>query len=154
ANVQRYYFDDFVYGLRAFNPDSSAGDFAEVPLGQTRQWSGVAKVSNTSIKNVEMSYQAIFNTIDGQRTDYLFRYNPDGLSKQHTYSIVPGLEGTHTLNKKSFYNFGVRQNYFNYDDMAYPSLYDARYDSAGAPHGNPELGSDNPYDSGVALTRF
>src|SRR5262249_30175197 len=105
ANLQRYYFDDFVYGNRVFNTDGTPGDNTEVPLGQTRQWSGVGKLSNTSIKNVEMSYQAIFNTIDGQRTDYLFRYDPDGLSKQHTYSIVHGLEWTHTLNKKSFYNF-------------------------------------------------
>jgi outer membrane receptor protein involved in Fe transport len=154
ANLQRYYFDDFVYGNRIFNTDGSAGDGTEVPLGQTRQWSGVAKVSNTSIKNVEASYQAIFNTIDGQRTDYLFRYDPDGLSRQHTYSIVHGLEWTHTLSKKSFYNVGVRQNYFNYEDMAYPDLYDPRYDVAGAPHGNPALGLDNPYDSGVSLNRF
>jgi len=152
ANVQRYYFDDFVYGNRVFNTDGTPGDNTEVPLGQTRQWSGVGKLSNTSIKNVEMSYQAIFNTIDGQRTDYLFRYDPDGLSKQHTYSIVHGLEWTHTLNKKSFYNFGVRQNYFNYEDMAYTDLYDPRYDLAGPPRAVPQL--NGAYDKGVSLNRF
>jgi len=154
ANLQRYYFDDFVYGNRVFNPDGTFGDDTEVPLGQTRQWSGVAKISNSSIHNVEASYQAIFNTIDGQRTDYLFRFDPDGLSKQHTYSIVHGLDVTHTLSKKSFYNFGVRQNYFNYDDHVYEGLYDPRYDAAGPPHGNPALATDNPYDAGVSLNRF
>src|SRR5262249_44673098 len=64
-----------------------------------------------------------------------------------------GLEWTHTLSKKSFYNLGVRQNYFNYDDMAYPDLYDARYDSAGAPTGIPEI-IDQPYYKGGSLNRF
>jgi outer membrane receptor protein involved in Fe transport len=152
ASLQRYYFDDFVYGNRVFQTDGSFGDGTEVPLGQTREWSGVAKVSNSSIKNVEASYQAIFNTIDGQRTDYLYRYDPDGLSKQHTYSIVHGLDWTQTLSKKSFYNFGVRQNYFNYDDHAYEDLYDPRYDVAGPPHSNTDL--NGAYDRGVSLTRF
>src|SRR5262249_29342264 len=130
-----------------------AGAATEGPLGQTRQWGGVGKISNTSINNVGMSYQAVFNTIDGQRTGYRFRYEPDGVSPQHPDSIVHGLEWTHTLSKKSFYNLGVRQNYFNYDDMAYPDLYDARYDSAGAPTGIPEI-IDQPYYKGVSLNRF
>jgi outer membrane receptor protein involved in Fe transport len=152
ANLQRYYFDDFVYGNRIFNTDGSKGDSADVPLGQSRQWSGVGKISNTSIKNVEMSYQAIFNTIDGQNTDYLYRYNPDGLPHQNTYSIVHGFEWTHTLSKKSFYNFGVRQNYFTYQDLVYDDLYDPRYDIGGPPHANPQL--YNAYDAGVSLNRF
>src|SRR4029453_7251817 len=85
ANVRRYYFDDFVYGNRVFLPTGEFGDFEDVPLGQTREWSGVGKVTNRSLKNVDVSYQGIFNVLDGKRKDWLWRYLPDGESNQHTY---------------------------------------------------------------------
>ena len=152
ANLRRYYQDDFVYGRRFVLPDGRLGDGAEVPLGTSREWSGVGKVTNRTLKNVDLSYQAIFNVLDGRRTDWLFRFDPDGESKQHTYSIVHGLDWTHTLSKKTFYNVSLRQNYFNYEDRAFESLYDKGYDAAGAPDPEPTL--DGAYVRGVSLTRF
>ena len=88
-----------------------------VALGYSHEWSGVAKVSTRAIANTEIGYQAIVNVIDAQRTDWTFAYMPDGRPKQHTYSIVHGLDMNHVLNPKSFYNLSIRQNYFDYTDQ-------------------------------------
>lgn len=163
ASLRRYLFDDFVYGTRFFLPtDNNApridtlrasGDSKEVPLGFSREWSGVGKISNRALKDIEVSYQAIFNVLDGRRINWAFRYNPDGLSRQHTYSIVHGLDWTHTLSKKTFYNLSVRQNYFNYEDKAFDDLWDPRYDAANAPRSIPGF-LDGATVGGVELTRF
>jgi len=173
----RYYdFDDYVRGTRRFVPTDTSdfenkivyptGNGETVPLGWSREWSGVAKLDNHSIQNMSFGYQAIWNFIRGRRSNYAFRLNPDGLSRQHTFSIVQGLDFTHTLGKSSFYHVSVRGNYFDYRDMAFPrdyqlltlggdpgGLYDPRYDAAGPPLGDPdyELGA---YVQGVEFTRF
>ncbi len=158
ATARRGYFDDWVHGNDVIKPTDfdqatatliPTGDGAEVPLGTSREWSGVAKVSNRSLANVEVGYQAIVNVIDAQRTEWAFAYMPDARPKQHTYSIVHGLDVNHVLNPKSFYNVSIRQNYFDYTDLVYDDFYDSRYDSAGK-----LLSEDGYYYAGVSPTRF
>lgn len=163
-SARRYAFDDFVYGERRFVPTGPItlfdgtnpirfGDQQTVPLGTSREWSGVFKVSSRFLGDTELSYQGIVNLIDGRRTEWLYRLIPDGRTRQHTYSIVHGLDVNHTLNKSSFFNFSVRQNYFDYRDLAFEDLYDARYDTAGAP--KPSPGYENgAFVSGINSTRF
>jgi outer membrane receptor protein involved in Fe transport len=158
-----YDFDDYVRGTREFVPTdtsdfenkifSGTGDGASVPLGWSRERSGVAKLDNHSFKNTGLGYQAIWNTIRGRRSNYAFRLDPDGLSQQRTFSIVHGLDVTRTFGKSSFFHANIRQNYFEYHDMAYGDLYDPRYDAAGAPRGDADyqLGA---YVQGVDFTRF
>src|SRR5207247_7373964 len=55
----------------------------------------------------------------------------DGLPRQRTFSAAHGFEWTHTLDPRTFYRLSVRQNYFDYRDMAYDGLYDPRYDQNG-----------------------
>ena len=163
GNFRRYVFDDYAYGLRLFRPTDKSdfangillptGDRETVPLGFSREWSGVGKITNRSWNNIEIGYQAIFNVINARRAGWEFRFNPDGLSRQKTYSIVHGLDWTHTLSKKAFYNLSLRQNYFNYDDRAYDDLWDARYDSAGAPTGTDGF-EHGAIIQGVSFTRF
>ncbi len=135
-SARRYEFDDWVRGLDIFRPadriDSAGvhptGSGDDVPLGTSREWTGVAKVSNRSFANVELSYQAIVNLIDGRRPEWGFRFAPESRTKQHTFSVTHGLDVNHTLDARSFYTMSVRQNYFDYHDWAYPDLYDPRYD--------------------------
>jgi outer membrane receptor protein involved in Fe transport len=124
-----------------------------VPLGFSRELSGVVKLTNHSFSNKDLGYQAIWNVIHGRRANNAFRLDPDGLPQQRTFSIVHGIDFTHTLGKASFYNLNVRENYFKYRDMVYDDLYDPRYDQAGATKGDPdyELGA---YVQGVDFTRF
>ncbi len=151
-------FDDWVRGIDLFEPtdynrvtavSETTGSGAEVSLGTSRERSGVAKVSNRSLKNVEFSYQAIVNEIDAQSADWSFSIMPDGRSKQHTFSIVHGLDVNHVLNAKSFYNLSVRQNYFDYIDRTFEDFYDSGYDSAG----KLELVDGIAY-AGVSAARF
>jgi hypothetical protein len=162
-NAQRFVSNDFAYGTRLFEPTDRSdfenlqlkptGDGRTVPLGVTREWSGVGKVSTRLIPNVELSYQAIVNVIDGQRDDWAFNLLPDGRTQQHTFSIVHGIDWNHTLSKKSFYTASIRQNYFDYHDWAYANLYDPRYDSAGVLTNIPNL-FDNAWLQGVDFSRF
>lgn len=160
---RHYANDGYVYGERRFLPFDRAnfesktytpgGDSTEFPLETSREWSGLAKVTNRSLKNVTLEYQAISNNIAGKRYNYGMRYNPDGRGEQKTFSIVHGLDINHTLTPTTYYNISLRQNYFKYTDWKYEDFYDARYDSAG-----PLMGDINYEDGaniqGVELGRF
>lgn len=158
-----YLFKDYVYGEKRFRPTDKSdfakkiykptGDGSKVPLGYSREWSGLGKITNRSIPGVELGYQAVFNFTEGRRTDFAYRFNPDGLSKQKRFSIVHGVDWTHAVSPSTFYNLSLRQNYVDYKDFLYESLYDERYDSAGAARGDfsYELGA---IIQGVDFTRF
>ena len=149
VNARRYWFDDYFYGVRLFNPTDTTnlhnqdqskwllnpnGDGKEVPMGYSHEWSGLARITNRSISGVELSYQALFNIIDARKLDnaFTFRFNPDGKTVQKTVSVVQGLDWTHTLSSSTFYTINVRENYFDYTDWVYDNFYDPRYDIAQA----------------------
>jgi outer membrane receptor protein involved in Fe transport len=159
---QRRVKDDFIVATREYVPTDTSdfehgiryptGDGKQEPLGEDRQWSGVAKITNRSIPNVSLSYQAIVNSIEGRRSNYSFIRNPDGLTRQETWSITHGIDVTHTMSKSTFYNFGVRQNYLHYTDYVYSNFYDHRYDDAGPPR--TDWSDVGVYIQGVDLNRF
>ncbi len=162
-NTRRYIDNGYIFGQRRFLPTDRAdferriftpsGDNKELPLSFSDDISGLVKLTNRSLKNIQLEYQAIYNVIDAQRYSYAFRLNPDGRSKQQTTSVVHGLDITHTLSSNTFYNLNFRQNYFDYHDYAYKDFNDPRYDAAGPPQGdaNYELGA---IVQGVDLSRF
>ncbi len=155
----RHFVDDgYVRATRVFLPTDNSdflgkrfyptGDGKDMPLGFTYEWSGLGKITNRSLANIELSYQAIVNNIEAQRTeraDYAYRLNPDGHATQRTFSIVHGLDWTHTLSRSTFYNLSLRQNYFDYTDYVYESIHDPRYFEAGI------LRSDIAYEDGTAF---
>ncbi|MDZ7271692.1 MAG: TonB-dependent receptor [candidate division KSB1 bacterium] len=153
----------YIFGERRFVPTDRAdfekkvftpsGDGKEMPLEYTRELSGVAKLTNRSLKNVQLDYQAVYNVIRGKRYNFAFRLNPDGMTTQRTFSLVHGIDWTHTVSGNTFYNLSLRQNYFDYRDYVYENVHDSRYDAAGPPMGdyNYELGA---VVQGVDLTRF
>ncbi len=163
---RRYTFDDYPIGEQRFRP-TDRSDFEHkvfVPtgvgqkeaLGYSREWLGVAKLSNRSIPNVEIGYQAIVNQVDGRRSDpaaWAFRLDPDGLSKQRTYSAVHGLEWTQTFGTRTLLKLNLRQNYFDYRDMLYDSVYEPRYFAAGPPRNDPAYELE-AFVQGVQNTRF
>ena len=162
-NSRRFVDDGYIYGTRVFQMTDRAdfqrgtfaptGDKEEVPLATSREWSGLVKITNRSLPNVEVSYQAIGNEIDAKRYNFGFYFNPDGASKQRTRSLVHGLDWRHILSKTTFYNVSLRQNYFYYTDFAFENIDDPRYDAAG-----PSMGDVIRYlglsVQGVDLTRF
>ena len=90
---RRYVFDDYVYGERRFVPTDRA-DFENQDLhAHRRRRGGAARLlrgsgrawrssPTTRCANAKLSYQAIFNHGEGRRTNFAFRFNPDGLSTQ------------------------------------------------------------------------
>ena len=131
---RRYVFNDYVYAERIYNPtdgDSTGatGDGETFPLGYNKEWSGLLKLTNTSWENAKINYQAIFSTREGRPNNYAFRYLPDALSIQRSYSISHGFDWTQTLGKTTFLDLSARQNIFNYRDYLYEDIYDPRYDA-------------------------
>ena len=165
-NAQRYVFNDYIYGTRIFVPTDRSnfelnitqptGDGASAPLSYSKQWSGLAKITNRSISAVEVSYQAIFNVIEGRKLDgaFAWRMNPDGRTTQNTKSLVHGIDWTHTISPSTYYTVNLRQNYFDYTDWAYDNFYDSRYDSAGEPRSPNLLSYYGAIVQGVDFTRY
>jgi outer membrane receptor protein involved in Fe transport len=154
--------DSYLRGTRSLlavdrpQPDSVAigpGNGEQVPLGYSREWLGLAKLTHRGFAHAELSYQAILNRIDTRRENWDFRLNVDGLPTQRTVSAVHGFEWTHTLSPSTFYRLNLRQNYFSYGDSVFESVYDPRYDRIGPP-----IKVDGfEYDAilgGVSETRF
>jgi outer membrane receptor protein involved in Fe transport len=155
-NARRYESDGFVTGTRIFQPTDSimpTGDGEEASLEFSREWSGALKLSNSSMRNLKLSYEAIVNDIDGRRATYAYRFNPDGLPQQETRAVVHGLDLTHTIDARTFYNLSLRQNYFEYKDLVYEDAFDPRYDAAGPPDEPLQVFQPGAILTGVDLTR-
>lgn len=162
-SARRWVFNDYIEGTRLFVPTDTSdfenkiftgtGDGSTVPLGMTREWTGIAKFTNRSLTDIDISYQFLFDQLDGRRTNWAFRLNPDGETEQSTMSIVHGFDWTHTLSKDTFYQFGARQNYVEYTDWKYEDVYDSRYDAAGPPLGDASY-ENGAVVQGVDFTRF
>lgn len=163
-SARHYKNDDWVRGARYFNPWDKAdvtnhilypsGDGKGMPLGWSDEWSGVVKVTNRLIPNVELSWQAIFDKIEARAVNWGYRFEPDGTKKQHTLSVVEGLDLTHTLSPTRFYSVSVRQNYKDYADYAFESVWDKRYDEWGAPQSFDFDYGITATTQGVDLDRF
>ena len=163
ANGRKYYNGGYLFGTRRFNTTDSAdfehrviyptGDNELVSMNSNDEWSGQAKVTNSSIKDMQFSYQFIYNYAERQDYLQLFRLNPDGIKTKYTTSISHGLAFTHTLSPEMFYKVNIRQNIFKYADYKYEDLYDPGYIAAGPPKGDPNY-EDGAYIQGVDLGRF
>jgi outer membrane receptor protein involved in Fe transport len=163
ASGRYYSFDDYILGKRIFVPTddsdtenhviAASGDGKEVPLGFQREWSGVAKLTNRHFPRAKLSYQILGNHVESRRSNYAYRFNPDGLSEQSTRSISHGPDWTHTFGPATFLDLSFRQNYFSYKDFAYEDVFDPRYDAAGEPEGD-ETYAVGAIIEGVELSRF
>lgn len=163
ASLRRYSADAYVEAERRFTPGDSSdfenkifrptGDGSSEPLAYNREWSGLLKLTNSSLRNSKISYQAIFNITKSRRLDYAWRYNPDGMRRQRNSAIVHGIDWTQTFNTKTFLEASFRQNYVDYRDWAYEDFYDPRYDDFGSPLSDPEY-DVNAIIQGVDFTRF
>ncbi len=152
-NVRRFVEDGYLWAERTFLPTDRAdfgsrvfaptGDNAAVPLSWRKEWSGQAKISNRAFTDVQLSYQAVGAISEGKNFSFGYRLNPDGTRTQKNWSLVHGVDVTHTLSPTAFYTISLRQNYFHYTDYAFSWVEDPGYTLGGAPRGdaNYELGA-------------
>ncbi len=160
---RRYLNDGYLFGINRFLPTDSSdfekkifnptGDNKLVPMQTHHEWSGQFKIANHSIPKLQLSYVAIFNSFDETQYNNAYRFLPEGIPTQTTFSLTQGLDVTHTISDKMFYKLNFRYNYFDYRNYKYSSVYDPRYLQDGIPQ------SDASYEygaiiQGVDLTRF
>jgi outer membrane receptor protein involved in Fe transport len=153
VNMRRFVDDGYLFGTRFFVPmDASnfankifspTGDNGVVSMARQEEWSGQFKVSNRSLKDIQISLQTIVSIGNGRSYDFAYRFNPDGLRTQRRWSIVWGGEFTASLSPTTFFTVSLRQNYFHYTDFVFDNVSDGRYFAAGVPRGDPnyELGA-------------
>ncbi len=168
-SARHAYDESWIRGTRVYNPwDTLAttasgaklnaalpsGDGKSMPLGSSNEYSGVVKLTNRSLKSVELSYQAIVDVLNGRNVNWGYRYEPDGTTQQRTISLVQGMDLTHTLSPTRFYTLSVRQNLKNYRDLAYDNIWDPRYDAYGGPQSYPNSEGVSAVERGVDLNRF
>jgi outer membrane receptor protein involved in Fe transport len=163
ASARRSLFNDYVYATRRFQPTDDnvfatmdfnpTGDNASIPLGYNNEWSGVVKLTNTSLEGTKLNYQALVGFNESRRTSWAFRFNPDGLSKQRRFSITHGLDLTHTFGEATYLDLSVRENFVEYEDFAFSNVYDQRYDAAGAAEGTANY-ENGAVVEGYDFTRF
>ncbi len=149
ANGRKYYNGGYLFGTRRFTPFDSTdfekkildqtGDNKLVGMNTSDEWNGQFKITNSSFKNVQLSYQFIYNNAERTGYNHAYRLNPDGIKTNYTTSLSHGLTYTHTLSNEMFYKINVRQNVFHYSDYKYENLYDPRYLEAGEPKGDVKL---------------
>ncbi len=154
VNGQRFISNSQIAGERRFMPTDSSdfqqnifnptGDGKVLPLGFSRRWSYLAKVSNRSIPNVQLDYQVIGSDQESRGVSWAYRFNPDGASTQRQISLVHGLDIQHTLSNNLFYEVALRQNYFDYKDYTFESIGTVP-DSISADTKQFQLPSDSPY---------
>lgn len=152
-NGQRLVNNGLLAGERRFMPTDSSdfernqfnpsGDGAVVPLEYNRRWSYLGKLTNNSISNVQLAYQAIGSFQESLGAAYAYRFNPDGVSTQSQVSLVHGVDVLHTLSNNMFYELSLRQNYFDFADYAFESLGTLPETGTRVP-----LPDDSPYLSG------
>jgi outer membrane receptor protein involved in Fe transport len=158
-SARRYSSDDYVRAINRFQPFDRpleglvTGDGSSEPLGFSREWSGLAKLTNKSWPSVTVSYEALLNSIRHRNTDFAWRLNPGGQSVQRTTNLVHGLDWSQRLSKTTFYSLAARHNYVDYYDWVYEDPFDPRYDAAGLPDGHAAY-ENGAIFQGVSLTRF
>ena len=160
---RRYLNDGYLFGQRRFMPAdvnnfekkqfNPSGDNALVPMQTNKEWSTQFKLTNQTLSNIQISYQASINNSKRTNYDYAYRFNPEGIKTNETYSLTHGIGFTHTLSEKMFYKINIRQNLFDYKDFKYEDLFDARYLQAGTPKGDANY-EDGAIVQGVDLGRF
>ena len=163
VNGQRIVDDGYLTGQRLFVPTDTSdfeenifhptGDGSFVSLSYDRRYSWLGKISNRSIRSVQIEYQALGGIIERKGYSHAFRLNPDGTRTQEEFSIVHGLDLTHTLSDKTYYTLSARQNFFDYTDYRYEAVDDPRYFAAGQPQGAAGY-EDGAVVQGVDLGRF
>jgi outer membrane receptor protein involved in Fe transport len=165
ANVNRHASGSAYYSERRFTPapvgDQSPaakvaapdGDGEKRSLTDSREWSGILKLSTRRFRSMEFSYQALVNALEGHNVAWVNHLVPDGATRQRSLSIVQGLGFTHTLSPKRYYDIDLRQNYYDYRDMVYDDVNDPRYYQYG-PLQHLEGYENNANVQGVDLGRF
>lgn len=158
-----YWSDGWMSGIRRFTPfDSSdfekriflpTGDDEVVPMNTMKDFSGQAKITNQSIRDFQIFYQATLNYSDAKSYNHSFRLNPDGTLNNYTTSLAHGLGITHTLSPVMFYKLNFRHNYFLYESYKYKELEDPRYLQAADPKGDANY-EDGAIVQGVDLGRY
>ncbi len=163
VSARRYASEGYLFGERRFSPTDTSdfsgkhyygtGDGKLVPLTTNDEWSGQFKISNSSIEDIQLGYQAIFNLTNNKPYQYDFRFNPDGVKTPRFFSLVHGFDVTQMLTEKVFYTLNLRQNHVDYRDYKYANINDPRYYSAGAPLSDANY-ENNAIIQGVDLARY
>ncbi len=124
----RYVYDDgYLYGIRKFNTDGSAGDGEFVPMDFSRRFLGIGNISFFASKEFKFNLEGLYSDDHFKDYNHAFKLNPDGDVNKYSTSYNGILTMTHTFSSSSFYT--VKASYFHkeFKEHLYDDPYDSRY---------------------------
>lgn len=131
ANARYNYDDGYIYGIRKFNTDGSAGDGELVPMNWSKRYIGQFNISYFASKYFKFRLEGLYSKENYQDyTDenaHQYRLEPDGNVKKYSNSYNTTLSMTHTFSNTAFYEAKI--SYFSKDfkEHLYDDPFDSRY---------------------------
>lgn len=163
VNGRRFINKGFLFGTRRFTPFDKnnfetkifnpTGDNKLIEMNTNYEWNGQLKVTNQSLKDIQINYQLTYSDNERQGYNHTFRFNPDGIPTNFTTSFTQGIAFTHTLSQEMFYKINIRQNYFKFNSYKFEDVFDPLYLAAGEPKSDANY-EDGAVVQGVDLGRF
>ncbi|HWP82581.1 MAG TPA: TonB-dependent receptor [Bacteroidota bacterium] len=127
ASGRFYKTDGWLYGVRRFNPDGTAGDSAFVPMNNRQRFSGQAKLTYSITPAMRLSLTGIYSDIEYRDYNHDWKYTPDGDVKKFDRGYNYSLVLTHTLSSSSFYTVNLSTFYKRFKEYLYSDPFDSRY---------------------------
>lgn len=137
--------DGYFYGKNVYNPwdittvvnpDSigaskydiqQTGDGNLVPMNPSERFSGLCRITLTSIPNIKLNYSLTMNTNDYKLYNHSFAYNPSGDLNRFEKSLSNIFSITHTLSSSTFYKANFSHFNKEYEHYVYEDVHDPRY---------------------------
>ena len=127
TNLRYEYDDGYLYGIRKYNPDGTAGDNEIVSMSWGKRLIGQSNLSYFASSAFKFNLEALYSKDDYQDYAHDYKWNPDGNVTKHSDAYNATFTMTHTLSPKSFYTLRGSYFYKDFKEYLYENPYDSRY---------------------------
>ncbi|MCI0495011.1 TonB-dependent receptor [candidate division KSB1 bacterium] len=115
------------YNLDGNRDNGFSGDGKMVSMNSYRKLSTHTKLTYRPMPGMNIRYSLLFDKSVDKDYSHLYKYNPDGIPQQHSWSLNNMLDFTHQLSPSTFYT--VKFSYYknDYKNYLYKDWQDPRY---------------------------
>ena len=130
----------WLYGIREHRPSDQAdfndpnhwvvpmtGDKKIVPMNPRRELNTTAKLTFKITPTIKLNIDALYDQKFYKFYNHLFKYNPDGTYQYHQQNYKIGLNWSHALSSKTFYEIKLAYSFQKYRQYVYKNPLDPRY---------------------------
>lgn len=116
------------YNLDGNCDNGFSGDGKMVSMNPYRKLSTNTKLTYRPIPGINIRYSILYDKVF-KDTDYshAYKYNPDGIPENHSWSLNNIFDFTHQISAATFYNFKLSYYKNDYEQYLYENWDDPRY---------------------------